>query len=216
MVGKPQTLSEGQKKEVSRFLWNKVLTVSLIVLALLTGITGLSLWGIKCRLEQKLETLVAQQFEEPRIQTVVSNVAETKAVVLLTEQILPEVEKFKREINKQLEEIRSAVATIETLKSRSDSNSEQIEKVLSSARSSQGEIEKFKNTISGLQSDLVKINRGLVEIQYFTLKGSNKIPNPYGERINKVFNEIITIAVPNPQERSKFVQELNTYQWKKE
>jgi len=214
MVGRPQTLTEGQKKEVSRLLWKKVLTVSLIVLALLTGITGVSLWGIKCRLEHKLETLVAEQFEEPRIQAVVSSVAETKAEALLIKQILPEVEKFKGEIDSQLKEIRSIVAGIETLKSRSDSNSEQIEKVLSSARSSEREIEKFRNSISGLQSDLVKINRGIVEIQYFNLKGRNSIPNPYNKRIQEKLNEVLAIAVPNPQERAKFVKELETYQLK--
>jgi len=236
MAGRPQTLSDGQKKEVIHLLWKKIFTVLIIGIPLLTSLTGVGLWQMKCRLEQrlqqKLETLVAKQFEEPRIQAVVSNVAETKADVLLSEQILPEVERlkieinrqledikqtvaavetFKTEINKQLEDIRQTVAAIDALKKRSDSTSQQIETVLYSARSSQQEIEKFKSTISGLQSDFVKINRGLVELEYFALNGRNIVPNPYAERINKVMNEIAAIAIPNPQERAKFNQELESY-----
>ena len=114
MVARPQTLSKGQKSEVTRLLWKEILAVSLVMLALLSGIIGYSLWEIYDRLEQKLEGLVANQFEEPRIQEVVNNVAETKAESLLIEQILPEVEKFKGEIDSKLEEIRSIVARIET------------------------------------------------------------------------------------------------------
>jgi len=208
MAGKPQKLSEGQKKQVTWLLWKQILAVLLVILALLGG----SLWEIYERLGQKVETLVAKQFKEPRIQEVVNNVAATKAEALLIEQINPEVAKFKAEINSQIEEIRSIVARIETLKAQSDSNAKQIEKVLSSARRSEQEIEKFKKAISGLQSDLIKINRGLVEIQYFSAKGALSMPNPYRERIQKTLNEIIVIAVPDSKERSEFVQELKAYQ----
>ena len=216
MAGRPQTLSDGQKKQVTRFLRKRILAGLLLFFALLGGITKYSLQDIYDRLLQKLETLVAEQFEEPRIQSVVSSVAETRAEALLLEQILPEVEKFKAEINSQIKDIRAIVAQIETLKSKSSTNAKLTEKVLSSARSSEREIEKFKKTISGLQSDLVKINRGLVEIQYFTIKGSMTIPNPYRERINKTLNEITAIAIPNPIERNKFVRELKAYQFKEE
>ena len=211
MAGRVQTLSNGQKKQVTGLLWRQILTISLIFLALLGGITGFSLWQIKCRLEKKLEILVAQQFEEPRIQKVVTSVAGAKAEVLLMQQIQPEVEKFKLEVNSQLKEIRSIVAKIETMKSQSDSNAKEIEKFLSSAKNSEMEIEKFKKTLLGLQSDFIKINRGLVEIQYFTHKGGMSIPNPYLELIEKKLNEILAIAVPNVQEREKFLKELNTH-----
>ncbi|MBW2168556.1 MAG: hypothetical protein JRG69_04705, partial [Deltaproteobacteria bacterium] len=75
MTGKPQTLSKGQREEVVKILRKQVVTWVLIVIAVLTGVTGLSLWGIKSRLEKKLEVLVAKQFEEPRIKAIVSDVA---------------------------------------------------------------------------------------------------------------------------------------------
>jgi len=208
MAGRPQKLSDGQIGEVKKIFWKQIYKILIFIVLIFGG----SLFGIYFRLNNMLETLVAKQFEEPRIQKVVSNAAETKAEALLVEQINPEVKKFKAEINSQIEDIRKMVASIETLKSKSDSNAKQIERVLSSARNSEQEIERFKKAISGLQSDLVKINRGLVEIQYFTVKGATRIPNPYKERIQETLNNIITIAVPDPIERSKFVQELNTYQ----
>ena len=213
MVGKPQTLSEGQKKEVTRLLWKQILAALLVVLALLGGIIGFSLWQIYDQLEQKLETLVAKQFEEPRIQEVVNNVAETKAEALLIEQINPEVQKFKTEINFQLDEIRSIVAKIEALKSQSDSNAKQVMKVLSSVRSSQQEIGTTKKAIVGLYLTLVKMQRGIIEIQYFTYLSRKYLgKNPYQERIEQKMNEVLRIAIPDSQERSKFLEELKAYQ----
>jgi hypothetical protein len=113
MAGRPQTLSEGQKKEVTRHLWNQILVASLAVLGLLGGITGLSLWGIKCRLEQQLQDLVAEQFKEPRVNAVVSNVASTRAESLLTHQIMPEVSKFKLEIAAQVADTKQLVTATE-------------------------------------------------------------------------------------------------------
>jgi translation initiation factor 2 alpha subunit (eIF-2alpha) len=211
MVGRPQILTDGQRKQVTKILWKQILTVSLIGLALLGGIMGYSLREIYQRLEHKLETLVAKQFEEPRIQEVLTNVAETKAEALLIEHINPVVEKFMAEISNKLQVMEQNLTAMESITSKSNSNARQIEKILSSAQKSEQEVNKFKETISGLQSDLVKINRGLVEIQYFTVKGANTFPNPYRDRIQKTLNEIAEIAIPNSQERAKFVQEMNAY-----
>lgn len=212
MAGKPQTLSRGQKSEVTWLLWKQILAVSLVILALLGGIIGYSLWESYVRLEQKLETLVAKQFEEPHIQNVVSNVAETKAEALLIEQINPEVKKFKAEINSQLEEIQTITAKIETLKSQSDSNAEQIEKILFSVRSSQKEFEKAQKAILSLHSDLVKIKRLIIEIEYFTYftrLGRGLLGHPFHEkRIENKLNELLMIAIPDPQERSEFLNFL--------
>ncbi len=215
MPGRPQNLTKGQKEEVTSILRRQVVKWVLIGFTILAGITGLSLWGIKQRVEKGMEDLVGKQFEEPRIQNVVSNVAETKAKALLIEQINPQVERFKAEVASQLAEMRSLVAKTDTLKSQSDSNAKQIEAILASVRSSQQKIEKVKGAVFGLQSDLIKLERGLVEIQYFTYKGRNIFPNPYHERIIQKLNELLAIAVPDPQERAKFVKEMEEYQPKK-
>ena len=215
MVGKLQKLSKGQEEDVVRILKKKLLAWVLIGFAILTGLTGFSLFGIMKRTEAKMESLVAKQFEEPRIQAVVSKVAETKAEALLLEQIKPEVDSFKAEVASQLSELKSIVADTRQLKSQSDTNAKQIEAILSSVRSTQQEIDKVKGDLFGLQSDLVKLERGIVEIQYFTHKGRNQFPNPYHDRIIKTLNELLVIAIPNAAERAAVVNEIQNYQPKK-
>jgi hypothetical protein len=215
MAGKPQTLSKGQEEEVIKILRKQIIAGLIIGLALLTGITGISLWGIKIRLENKMENLVAKQFEEPRIQTVVSNVAERKAERLLSEQINPEVERFKKEIASQLSDLRSLVKDTQELKSQSDANAKQIEAFLFSVRKSQLEVDQIKAAVVGIHSNLIKLERGLVEIQYFSYIGRNKFPNPYHKKIMQTLNELLVIAVPDPGERAMFIKELEGYQPKK-
>ena len=75
MAGKPQSLSEGQRKEVTVMLGKQVAKWVLVGLALLTGVSGLSLWQMWVRITQKMEGLVTRQFEEPRIKATLQQVA---------------------------------------------------------------------------------------------------------------------------------------------
>lgn len=109
MVGKPQSLSKGQEEHVARILRNKLIAWVLIGSAILAGLTGASLWGIMKSVENKMEGLVAKQFEEPRIQEVVRTVATERADALMQEQIKPEVANFKSEVGSQLEELQTLV-----------------------------------------------------------------------------------------------------------
>jgi hypothetical protein len=212
MTGKPQTLSQGQRDEVVKILRKQIVTWVLIALALLTGVTGLSLWGIKSRLETKLEFLVAAQFEEPRIKAVVTDVAKSRAEFLLTEQVKPDVERFKQQIASQIEDLKSLASDTQKLKVQSNESAEKIEAILNSVRQSKAEIENVKTELFGLNSDLAKLERGLVEIQYFTYKGRNSFPNPYHEKIMQKLNELLLIAIPDPRERAQFVKEIQDYQ----
>ncbi len=101
MTGKPQNLSKGQQDDVIRILRKKLLAWVLICFTILAGLTGASLLGIMRRTEKKMEALVAKQFEVPRIQAVVSKVAAERASTLMTEQITPEVARFKTEVAKK-------------------------------------------------------------------------------------------------------------------
>jgi hypothetical protein len=56
---------------------------------------------------------VARQFDEPRIQKIVENVAANEAKVLLTQEIRPEVEKFKSETGKSIESFRALTQGVE-------------------------------------------------------------------------------------------------------
>jgi len=212
MSGKPQTLSKGQREEVSKILRNKIIKGCITGCVLIGIITGYSLWDIKNRLEEKVENLIASQFEEPHIKAVVENVAETKAESLLVMQINPEVQRFKNEIASQLTVLNSLVADTQNLKSLSDSTSQQILTILNSVRNSQQQIDEIKGKFTGLNSDLIKLEQGLVEIQYLTYKGRNSFPNPYHERIMAKLNELLIIAIPNLDERAQFVRELEKFQ----
>jgi len=117
MAGKPQTLSSGQQDEVISILRSQILKWTLIAIAIFTGITGLSVWGIKTKVENKVETLVAKQFEEPRIKEIVKGVAANRADTLMSEQIRPEVEKFKIEIATRLNELEALGERIRGLES---------------------------------------------------------------------------------------------------
>ena len=147
--------------------------------------------------------------------TVVSEAAKNKAASLLVEQINPEVKHFKEEVASQLEGLRSLTSEIETLKGKSNENADNIAEILSSVRKSQKEIDEVKTGLFGLSSDLTKLERGLVEIQYYTYKGRNIFPNPYHERIMQKLNELLIIAVPDPAERAQVIKEIENYSPKK-
>ena len=123
MVGQPQKLTKGQEEDVIRILRNKLLKWTVIGFTILAGLTGLSLWGIKERVETKMEKLVAKQFEEPRIQEVVRQVAADRASTLLSEQVNPEVAKFKTEIANQLKDLHALVVRTQDLEAQSRQHS---------------------------------------------------------------------------------------------
>jgi hypothetical protein len=211
MAGRPQSFTKGQRDEIKSILRHQLLVGAVMFVTLLSGITGLSLWGIKVKLEKRLETLVAAQFQEPKVQQVVQEAAKTQATKLLNDQINPEVDKFKRDVAEKVAGVSAAVSEINQLKSASGQTAEKIESALRSAQESQKQAEQITATLSGLQSDVLKVERGLVEIQYFTYKGRNIFPNPYHERIMRQLNELLEIAVRDPQERSQFVRDLESY-----
>lgn len=55
--------------------------------------------------------LVAKQFEEPRIQQIVNEAAKDRASVLMEEQIQPEVDNFKLEVAKRIQDVNEFVTS---------------------------------------------------------------------------------------------------------
>ena len=185
-----------------------MLTWILTGLAILTGITGVGLWQIKIRVEKRMETLVARQFEEPRIREIVQDVAAKKGTNILTAQIQPEVNRFKAEITQRLSELDGLVAKTKTLEEQSVSHEKAIQDVLTSLRNTLDESQKMRNKIVGLQSDIVRMQKCVARIQYFALKGRNQFPNPFQKEMVEALNEMVSIAIPNPNERGNFINEL--------
>lgn len=129
MTGKPQSLSKGQEDHVIAILRKKLLVWVLTGFALLSGFTGLSLFGIMKRTQDKTETLISKQFEEPHIQSIVRDVAAERSSALMNEQIAPEVARFKAEVDQQLLEINSLVKTTQVLETKSRDNEQAIQQI---------------------------------------------------------------------------------------
>lgn len=104
MAGKPQTLSKGQTEEVVSIFRKQLLTWALAFLAIFTGVTGLSLWGIKKQVEKIAIQRIAKQFEEPHISSLMEQVAEQQSKSILEQQVNPEVTRFKNEVNNNIDE----------------------------------------------------------------------------------------------------------------
>ena len=215
MVGKPQTLSQGQKNEVVSILRKQVVTWILIGLAILTGITGVGLWQIKKRVEAKMDKLVAKQFEEPQIQELVRQVAAERASALLTEQVNPEVAKFKTEIANQLKKLHTLVARTQQLEAQSRKHEQSMQAVLAGLQQSLAQSQNAQAMLTSVRTDIVEMQKCLATIQYYQIKGANIFPNPYHKEMLDALNKLVAIAIPNPLERSKFITELQGPQGQK-
>jgi hypothetical protein len=119
MPGKPQTLSQGQKDEVTRILHVQAAKWLLVGLAVLTGVTGVGLWQVMKSVQKKMEAHVTAQFEEARIRSTVEAVASTKAASAIVREIQPEVDRFKADVNQKLANLQSLVAEAEELERNS-------------------------------------------------------------------------------------------------
>ncbi len=208
MAGIQQKLSKGQQDEVVLIFRNKLLTWTLIGFALLTGLTGFSLWGIMNRVEHKMEDLVAKQFEEPRIQKVVSDVAAERASSLMEKQIAPEAAKFKSDIENKLNELQEIVAKTRYLEAESLKNKQSIQEVLDALERSLKESQVANNRLNEISADIVQMQKSVATIQYYQIKGASTFPNPYMKEMFAALNDLVSVTIPDPVERSKFIMEL--------
>ena len=122
MANRPQSLSKGQRDEVVRIFHGRLLAYFLTSLAIIGGVLGVGLWQIKQRLESKMESMIADQFKEPRIHQTVSEVAATKAQYILMKQIQPEVDAFKDEIAKKTAKAEEDLANINETVTKANSS----------------------------------------------------------------------------------------------
>ncbi len=160
------------------------------------------------RAEVAMFNTITRRFEEPRIKQIVQDVAATQATNIMLLQLQPEVTRFKSEIAARLVELQALVAKTKSLEEQSQEHRKAIESVLTSLNQTLHESQATRDKIVGLQSDVVKMQKCASRIQYFTLKGANKFPNPYKTNIVESLNEMLSIAIPDPAERSKFIMEL--------
>lgn len=127
MANRPQSLSKGQHEEVVGIFNRRLLAYILTALAIITGVLGVGIWQIKERLEQKMESMIEEQFKEPRIRQTVTEVAATKAQDLLIKQIQPEVDAFKVEIGKKATEADKKLLDIQNSVVKASSSLSELE-----------------------------------------------------------------------------------------
>jgi hypothetical protein len=111
----------------------------------------------------------------------------------------------------KVKEVKEDAETINALRQAIESQAKGLTKVVDSVKKSESDISRVRNRVVGIESDLVKLERGLVEIQYLTYAGRNVFPNPYHERIMRRLNDLLIIAIPDPQQRGIFVKDLEGY-----
>jgi len=90
------------KNDIVKTLQKKLWGWFLVGLAVLGGVTGLSLWGIKCKTEQIVINRITKQFEEPKIQEILKSVAESKAKEIIENRLNPEIENAKLTVNQKI------------------------------------------------------------------------------------------------------------------
>lgn len=94
--------NSGNKKEILDALHKRLLGELIIGLALLGGIAGLSLWGIKCRTERIVIDRIAKQFEESKIKALMKEVAENQAKEIIENNLNPAIQEATTTISKKI------------------------------------------------------------------------------------------------------------------
>lgn len=52
------------------------------------------------------------------------------------------------------------------------------------------------------------MQKHIATIQFYQIKGANRLPNPYQKEMMDALNKLVVIAIPNPVERNRFITEL--------
>ena len=189
MAGKPQTLSRGQEEHVTRLLRNKLLAWVLIAFAILAGLTGASLWGIRRRAETTMEKMVAKQFEEPRIREVVRQVATDRATLLMSNQISPQVVQFKADVADELREVQALVEKTRIRESEGQKHKASIVGIVT-------DLEQIRDRTGVAESRLATVETNLV-VADSKLEGLNDQLASFYERFDRVTQEQEFLTVAN-------------------
>jgi hypothetical protein len=97
-------LSREDEQRVVKGLKRNILRDMLLLAGALGIITILSLWGIKESLKKIALERIDEQFEQPRIQILLEEVARSKSNDLMERQINPELKRLRRKLSGQVDE----------------------------------------------------------------------------------------------------------------
>lgn len=154
----PQLTSE-QIKQIAKQVKKKFYKTLILWIGILSAVYGLSLYQIWLRATDKMGNLLVQrindEFELPKIRKTVNDVAKTTAKEMLTDEIQPEVIKFKAEIELNVKKIEKLVNLAQS----------QVNNLTSKIEESNKKLE----TINKELNEAVKVNKDLKEIAHFML-----------------------------------------------
>jgi hypothetical protein len=142
--------TEDLESKIVQAVYAKLFKHFLLFLALLTGITGLSLWGIKNSLEGIITDRISRQFEEPRIKKSLEDVAKNQANIIITKEVQPSVDKIKVETNQSIEEYHKY---IDEFKNNSQNEYKALTNEIDGIKK---EIALFKKFMAGTKTDYTK------------------------------------------------------------
>lgn len=93
---------ENFKNEILKSLHKRLLKQLLVGLAIIGGIAGVSLWGIKGYVEQIAIKRISEQFKEPRIQELLQEVAQDQAKNIINNRLNPAIQKATLTIDQKI------------------------------------------------------------------------------------------------------------------
>ena len=114
-------------------------------------------------------------------------------------------------VKEKVKEVKQDAAIVDNLRKSIQEQANEIQSLVENVKKSEKDILDVRDRAIGIEGDLIKVKKGIVEIQYLTYAGRNKFPNPYHDRIMQQLNELLIIALPDPKQREIFVQELQEY-----
>jgi len=116
--------------------------------------------NVSNRLDQADETMastIAARFEEPRIEALMREVATDRASTLMTEQISPEIVRFKTDLAAQLREVSAMVARTQSMEEESRNHRDEIDRIRQSMQASLKEVDARLVAASAAQQELTEI-----------------------------------------------------------
>lgn len=144
-----------------------------------------------------------QQFEQLSDLTI-----EAMAAVKSSQEQVDMLVKEVQEIGSLVGRTQSLVEHAQSLVAEASADAKKLDAL---KREMTSQLASSKKSALVLQRDLSALQIGVIEIAYLQYEGRNIFPNPYHERIVQKINQLLVIAIPDPTERGKLVNELQTY-----
>jgi hypothetical protein len=121
------------------------------------------------------------------------------------------IKEKKDQVSQDADAVHQTATEIAALKQNVDNQAQEISAILTELKAAKSDTTEVRKNLFGVKGDVLRVERDLLEIEYLSNQGRNIFPNPYNDRIIAKINDILVVAIPDPNERGPFVQELQSY-----